>query len=109
MFLIKQLRYKKKKNNNQLTDQVKWILLVRIKKRVKKWVEFTQGDIENKVPVKDNSVDVVPSNCVINLTLNKTNVFKEIHRILKPIVGRMIISDLVKDKEIAANSIDADK
>ena len=71
-------------------------------------VEFRQGDIENKVPVEDNSVDVVTSNCVINLTSNKTNAFKEVYRILKPQVGKMVISDLVTDKEIAANSIDAE-
>jgi arsenite methyltransferase len=71
-------------------------------------VEFRQGDIENKVPVEDNSVDIVTSNCVINLTSNKTNAFKEVYRILKPQVGKMIISDLVTDKEIAVNSIDAD-
>ena len=71
-------------------------------------VEFRQGDIENKVPVGDNTVDVVTSNCVINLTSNKTNAFKEIYRILKPIVGKMVISDLVTDKEIAANTIDAE-
>src|SRR6476646_119804 len=71
-------------------------------------VEFRQGDIENKVPVVDNSIDVVTSNCVINLTSNKTNAFKEIYRILKPIVGKMVISDLVTDKEIAANTIDAE-
>ena len=69
-------------------------------------VEFRQGDIENKVPVGNNSVDVVTSNCVINLTSNKTNAFKEIYRILKPKVGKMVISDLVTDKEIAANTID---
>ena len=69
-------------------------------------VEFRQGDIENKVPVRNNSVDVVTSNCVINLTSNKTNAFKEIYRILKPQVGKMVISDLVTDKEIAANTID---
>src|SRR6478752_1801424 len=71
-------------------------------------VDFRQGDIENKVPVEDNSVDVVTSNCVINLTSNKTNAFKQIYRILKPKVGKMVISDLVTDKEIAANSIDAE-
>src|SRR4051794_14585063 len=71
-------------------------------------VEFRHGDIENKVPVEDNTVDVVTSNCVINLTLNKTNAFKQIYRILKPQVGKMVISDLVTDKEIAANSIDAE-
>src|SRR3954454_23304048 len=71
-------------------------------------VEFRQGDIENKVPIEDDSVDVVTSNCVINLTSNKTNAFKQIYRILKPQVGKMVISDLVTDKEIAVNSIDAD-
>ncbi len=71
-------------------------------------VEFRQGDIENKVPVEDNSIDVVTSNCVINLTTNKTNAFKEIHRILKPKVGRMVISDLVTDIEINFNSIDTE-
>lgn len=71
-------------------------------------VEFRQGDIENKVPVEDNSVDVVTSNCVINLTSNKTNAFKQVYRILKPKVGKMVISDLVTDKEVEANSIDSD-
>jgi arsenite methyltransferase len=51
--------------------------------------------------VDDNSVDVVNSNCVINLTENKLNIFKEIHRILKPNgVGRLIIFDLVTPREI---------
>ncbi|MDW3630353.1 MAG: arsenite methyltransferase [Nitrososphaeraceae archaeon] len=64
-------------------------------------VEFRKGDIEEKIPIDDNSVDVVISNCVINLTSNKTNTFKEIYRILK-INGkaRMIISDLITTKEI---------
>ena len=72
-------------------------------------VEFRQGDIENKVPVEDNSIDVVISNCVINLTSNKTNAFKQIFRILKPKVGKMVISDLVRDKEIAVNSIEVER
>src|SRR6476620_5942787 len=71
-------------------------------------VEFRHGDIENKVPIEDNTVNVVTSNCVINLASNKTNAFKEVYRILKPQVGMMVISDLVTDKEIAANSIDAE-
>lgn len=71
-------------------------------------VEFRQGDIENNVPVEDNSADVVTSNCVINLTSNKTNAFKEVYRILKPKVGKMIISDLITDKEVEVNSIDTD-
>ena len=72
-------------------------------------VEFRQGDIEKRIPVGDNSVDVVISNCVINLTSNKVDTFKEIYRILKPNgIGRMVISDLVTDKEISENSINAD-
>ncbi len=72
-------------------------------------VEFRQGDIEKRIPVEDNSVDVVISNCVINLTSDKVNTFKEIYRILKPKgIGRMVISDLVTDKEVNANSINAE-
>jgi arsenite methyltransferase len=64
-------------------------------------VEFRKGDIEKKIPVKDNSVDVVISNCVINLTTDKPSTFKEIYRILKKSGrGRMVISDLVTDREI---------
>jgi arsenite methyltransferase len=75
-------------------------------------VEFRKGDIEEKIPIDDNSVDVVISNCVINLTTNKTNTFREIYRILKPNgIGRMVISDLVTDRQIAedASSLDPDK
>jgi ubiquinone/menaquinone biosynthesis C-methylase UbiE len=64
-------------------------------------VDFRKGDIEQGIPVDDNSADVVISNCVINLTVNKVNAFKEIHRILKQGGGRMVISDLVTDIEIA--------
>ena len=64
-------------------------------------VEFRQGDIEQRIPVEDNSVDVVISNCVINLTENKVNTFKEIYRILKPNgIGRLIISDVVTSREV---------
>ncbi|HEX2407024.1 MAG TPA: methyltransferase domain-containing protein, partial [Nitrososphaeraceae archaeon] len=70
-------------------------------------VEFRKGDIEEKIPIEDNSVDVVISNCVINLTSNKTNTFKEIYRILKKggQNGRMIISDLITTKEISKDDI----
>ena len=47
-------------------------------------VEFRKGDIEKEIPVDDNSVDLVISNCVINLTTDKANTFKEVYRILKP-------------------------
>ena len=72
-------------------------------------VEFRKGDIEEKIPIEDNSVDVVISNCVINLTSNKTNTFKEIYRILKKNENaRMIISDLITTKEINNNNINTD-
>jgi arsenite methyltransferase len=72
-------------------------------------VEFRQGDIEQRIPVEDNSVDVVISNCVINLTSSKENTFKEIHRILKSEgKGRMIISDLVTSKELDLDSVNTD-
>ena len=73
-------------------------------------IEFKKGDIETGIPVEDNSVDVVISNCVINLTTDKTRTFKEIFRILKKNgKGRMIISDLVTDKEVQESSINSDK
>lgn len=69
-------------------------------------VEFRKGDIEEKIPIEDNSVDVVISNCVINLTSNKTNTFKEIYRILKKNgKARIIISDLITTKEISKDDI----
>jgi arsenite methyltransferase len=70
-------------------------------------VDFRKGDIEQRIPVDDNTADVVISNCVINLTVNKVDAFKEVHRILKPGGGRMVISDLVTDTEIAPTDADA--
>jgi arsenite methyltransferase len=72
-------------------------------------VEFRKGDIEKRIPIDDNSVDLVISNCVINLTTNKLDTFKEVHRILKQGQGRMVISDLVTDKEVSRDSVDSDK
>src|SRR5919112_574490 len=72
-------------------------------------VEFKKGDIEKRIPIEDNSVDLVISNCVINLTTDKVSTFKEIYRILKQGQGRMVISDLVTDKEVQKESIDSEK
>ena len=72
-------------------------------------VEFRKGDIEKRIPVDENSADVVISNCVINLTLNKVNAFKEVHRILKDGGGRMVISDLVTNSEIVPTDANAEK
>jgi arsenite methyltransferase len=72
-------------------------------------VEFRQGDIEDRIPIEDNSVDVAISNCVINLATDKLKTFKEIYRILKKDgKGRMIISDLVTNKEVHREAVNAD-
>jgi arsenite methyltransferase len=61
-------------------------------------VEFRLGDIED-LPVQNNSVDRVISNCVINLVPDKEIAFKEIYRVMKP-GGRFTVSDIVVDGEI---------
>ncbi len=62
-------------------------------------VEFKLGEIEN-LPIEDDTIDVIISNCVINLSPEKSKVFNESHRVLKN-DGKMFISDMVLLKELS--------
>jgi SAM-dependent methyltransferase len=64
-------------------------------------VEFRLGEIEH-LPVADASVDVILSNCVVNLSPEKDQVFREAYRALRP-GGRMVVSDLVLERPLPKN------